>query len=363
MIFILLVGPLGCTSLGTEARLVLEDIGAGTAPSALKKQTPSPSRELIRFHHLGRAYRADIYRPREAVRGGIILVPGLAEAGKDDFRLVAFATTLARARFLVLVPDIKNLRQLRIGPEDSQHIADNFHYLQSKILSDPRLPLGIGAFSYAAGPTILAAMRADIQHQVDFVLAIGGYYDLRNSIRYFTTGYFDREGKRYYLSPHPYGKLVFALSTLELLSSASDRRLMQKIVHRKLMDRDADVSDLSRALSKEGERLYQLLTNERAERAFTLLANLPPAIGQRIAQLNLANKDLKQLKAKLILVHGKNDNIIPYSESIALAAALGHEQAQLFIIEGMTHIDVISRDFDQRRMWEAIRAFLSLKAH
>src|SRR3970282_281862 len=47
-----------------------------------------------------------------------------APAAKDDPRLVAFATTLARARFLVLVPDVAGLRQLRVRAADAREIAD-----------------------------------------------------------------------------------------------------------------------------------------------------------------------------------------------------------------------------------------------
>jgi predicted esterase len=38
--------------------------------------------------------------------------------------------------------------------------------------------------------------------------------------------------------------------------------------------------------------------------------------------LNPAARDLRQLEAKMILIHGRGDNIIPYTESIALAQTL-----------------------------------------
>ena len=52
--------------------------------------------------------------------------------GKDDPRLIAFVTTLARAAFTVLVPEIERTRELRIRPSDVREITDAFTYLDSR---------------------------------------------------------------------------------------------------------------------------------------------------------------------------------------------------------------------------------------
>ena len=51
-------------------------------------------------------------------------MPGLTPYGKDDPRLAAFAGSLAWSRFLVLLPEIANLRALRVSGADSAIIAD-----------------------------------------------------------------------------------------------------------------------------------------------------------------------------------------------------------------------------------------------
>ena len=77
--------PLG----DSEADLALEDIAAGYADSRLKAQTPVPLRQSVRYRANGRRYQGDLYRSPEAVHAGIVLVPGVVPAGKNDPRLVA----------------------------------------------------------------------------------------------------------------------------------------------------------------------------------------------------------------------------------------------------------------------------------
>jgi pimeloyl-ACP methyl ester carboxylesterase len=77
-----------------------------------------------------------------------------------------------------------------------------------------------------------------------------------------------------------------------------------------------------------------------------------------IDALDLANKDLTLLDARLLLIHGYDDSIIPYTESIALAAALPKEQARLYLVDGLAHVDLEPGLRSRFRLWRAIHALL-----
>ena len=136
--------PLG----DTEPALALQDIAAGFGTSRLKQQTPAPRRQAISYEINARRYMADLYLSSSAPRAGIVLVPGVVPAGKDDRRLVALATTLARLHFAVLVPDIEGLRRYQVRSTDVQAVADAFRYLSSRPalvpqgVLDRRVPVG-----------------------------------------------------------------------------------------------------------------------------------------------------------------------------------------------------------------------------
>src|SRR5690242_8855636 len=107
----------GCVSPhGNEAATLLADIAAADGPNRLNPIIPEPARSLIGYSGLtaGNA-TADLYEPAEQPRGAVVLIPGLTLYGKDDPRLVSFARSLARDRFLVLVPEIANTRLLKVS--------------------------------------------------------------------------------------------------------------------------------------------------------------------------------------------------------------------------------------------------------
>ncbi len=277
-----------------------------------------------------------------AARAALVLVPGAAERGKDDPRLIAFATSLARARFLVLVPDIESLRALTIGPDDVGRIADALRHLGGR--GDVPKPdaLGLVAISYAAGPAILAALTPGLRARVRFVLAVGGYHDMTAVVTFFTTGKF-RDGPDApwrHKVPNAYGKWVFLRANAGRLEDDRDRWLLTAMARRKLADLAAPLDDLAARLGPEGRAVHRLLVNTDPEAVPALIAALPRRVREDMAALDLSRADLSRLKAELILLHGRDDAIIPYTESQALAAAAPRDRVTLCLIDNLSHVEL-----------------------
>ncbi len=345
---------------GTEAALVLEDLAAGAAPSTLKARTPAPPREAVSYRAAGRAYRADLYRPAEGPRAGLVLVPGLAEQGREDPRIVALASTLGRVGFQVLVPDLPGLRRFEVLPGHVGDIAAAFERLAAGPGMAADTPLGIGAFSYAAGPAVLAARRPAVRGRIDFVLAVGGYYDLDEVMTFVTTGYYRADGAWRHRTPHPYARWAFVLANAERVADPRDRALLERMARRKLADPQAPIAALARELGPAGRAVHALLTNDDPERVPALLERLPAPIRRALRALDLADKDLGALRARLLLVHGPEDDLIPYNQSVDLAKAA--PRAELFLVPGLAHVDLHPERLDRAAALGAIAAVLARRA-
>lgn len=372
LVAVLGIGLVACSPQRTiEAGLVLQDIAAGDGPSRLKDTTPTPRRAPVTYRVSGRDHGADLYLPGDAARAAIVLVPGVAEAGKNDRRLVALAKTLARARFAVLVPDIGGLRALKVRASDSREIADAVAYLASADGLAANGRVGIAAISYAVGPAVIAALEADVRDRVQFVLGIGGYHDIEAVIAFFTTGYYreQADGEWRYRTPNAYGKWIFVLSNLDLVRDAGDRAILESMARRvlkrygpKVADfsayLDVDATELASRLTVEGRAFHALLTNTDPEQVPDLIAALPDEVRANLDALNLAHKDLGRLKARLILVHGLDDDIIPFSESRALAAAVAREKVDLYLVDGLRHIGTDPGLFGKVKLLSAVYRLL-----
>jgi pimeloyl-ACP methyl ester carboxylesterase len=308
---------------------------------------------------MGNAPPGDLYYPaqdRVIPEAAIVLVPGLVPEGKDDPRLVAFAGTLARARFAVFVPELPGFRAQRASPADAAVVARAVAGLAGCFGPESRPALGLAAISYAVGPALLAMLDHDNARRVRLALAIGGYHSVEAAVRFFTTGRYREEadGPWLYRPPNDYGKWVFVLANAERLQDSEDRRLLAGIARRKLRDPDADVAPAASQLGTEGRHVLALIDNPDPDLVAALMAALPLPLRNDLEALDLAARDLSGLDARFILIHGRDDPIIPASESRALAAALPSGRTGLYVIDSLGHVELGPKGLhDAARLWRA----------
>lgn len=309
----------------------------------------------------GRAYDADLYVHEEPAKAALVLVPGVVREGKDDRRLIAFAQVLSQAKFLVLVPEIENLRDLRVSPDDATAIGDAVAHLSRTV---DGAGVGLVAISYAAGPALIASVQERTRPLLRFVMAVGGYYDIETTVTFFTTGHFrespDRPWRR--VEPNPYGKWVFLKSNVGRVADRVDRALLREMAELKLQDRQADIGALASRLRADGRSVYALFTNSDPDRVPGLIAALPEKIRADMQRLNPRTSELSELEATLFLVHGRDDQIIPFTESIALDAAVPEGRGELYVVASLAHVDLAPLSLlDFLALWRAAYRILSVR--
>lgn len=330
----------GCGARTFEAMGLLRDMQR-PPDSALERV----SRRDIAYAVNGREREADLYRPLDRPpRAGLVVVPGASPQGRDDPRLMVFAGALTRSGFEVLVPEIPNLRDLTLQPDDTRIVADAIRHLHERRAGEGRL--GVSAISYAVGPALLATLEPDTESLVDFLIGIGGYYDSTAVITFFTTGYFrDPEtGAWRHLEPNTYGKWVFVRSNLDGIESPDDRSDLYEIADRRLRDPTAAIDEIAARLGPEGRAVLTLLDNRAPERTPELVAALPDGVRADIAALDLSRHPIGEKAPRLLLIHGRGDAIVPYAESVRLARSVDPdgtgEQARVYLLDGLAHVDM-----------------------
>lgn len=309
-----------------EAGLLLRDLARGVAPGEVRREAESAG---------------DLYRGTRDARSSVVLLPGVSPQGKDDPRLVRFAEALAARRFVVLVPELPGLRALQVSAADADAVV-----AAARRLRGQGLPVGLGAFSYAVGPALLAAL--ELGADAAFVLAIGGYHDLGRVVRHFTAGVAD-----------PRAKWLFVRANAGRLERPEERQALTVMANRKLADEAAEIADLTGDLGPDGRAVVALVGNRDPDLAPGLLAALPEAIRRELEALDLARRDLGRLSAPLLLVHGRDDPVIPAAESVSLAGAV--PDSRLFLLDDLSHVDAAWTLRDGFAMLRAARALLSLR--
>jgi pimeloyl-ACP methyl ester carboxylesterase len=300
----------------------------------------------------------DHFTPVGQTRAALVLVPGAAALGRDEPRLQAMARTLARAGFAVVVPELPEVRRFALSRLDALRVATALHFARE---AHPGLPLGVMAISYGVAPALIAATLDDLAPHLTFAVGIGGYRDAEAAIRFVTTGAFRVPGdaREFRVEPNRYGRWAFVVANAGRLRDPLDSERLQQIARRRWQDPDATIDDLSGLLGPDARAVLALVDNREPDRVTALIQALPAEIRTEIDGLNLALHDLGRLRGHLILVHGREDPMVPYSESLALAEAASRARTSLFIVGDIGHIEFDTVTLvNGFRMWRAVLALL-----
>ena len=320
--------------------LLLLEVPTPETDGPISRRLADPNVTRVTFEAAGRTMVADVYRPASGSRHpGIVLNHGVAAGGMNDLRLINFADALARAGYVALVPEFINLKEFRVRPSDVDEVVGSYEYLERRLDVDAER-VGLFGFSYAGGLAVLAANDPRIAERVRFCFLLGSYYDLRSIVTYATTGYY-REGDEWvYMEPRHTGKWAFLRNSLELIEDDTDRRLLTRIANSKLEDDRSDVSASADSLGEEGAKLYELMVNEDPAAAAGIIDDLSPGILEYFDALSLPG-NIDNVTARLIIAHGRDDNLMPYTESILLTEnAPPGATVQLRILESFQHVDL-----------------------
>lgn len=308
--------------LASAHLLALDLLVPGWAPTV-----HTVSREPVTFD----GGTADLYRPGGPPRGGLVLVPGLSRQGKDHPAFQHLARSLSRAGFLVLAPDFPGLRAFHVVESDVRVIVKAVQVLGA----EGGNPTGVLGFSFGAGPALLAAADPAVRDQIVLAGSFGGYWDLANVIGFITTGWLEEDGHWRQAAQQPYNRWKLLAALVPYVEDAGERGRLQRLTDRKLANPNADVRTELGKLGVESWRLLALVENQRRDRVADLLASLTPATRGRFQHLSPSTA-IGGVRARLLIAHGRDDDSIPYTESVRLARAAPN-LGRLVIFDGFTH--------------------------
>jgi len=282
---------LAARTLVVSAAFLAEFLTDGDLP-ALSRLTAAP---LVDAVDAG----TDRYRPGGLAAGApLVLVHGLTPEGKDDARLQRAARLLARAGFDVAVPTIPGLTRGRLRPEDARPV----------IAALAARPEGarLVSVSVGAAPAFLAAADPAVAARVRMLLALGAHASALELIRFHLTGAYAWGTVRGRAAGHP------------------------EVAHA-LIEANAELADPA---------LRAALATGEAARVDAALATLPVSTRRLMEQLSPA-ETVARIRAPIVLVHGRDDAAVPYSESLRLAAARP-AHTRVVLVGAIAHVEGVA---------------------
>jgi pimeloyl-ACP methyl ester carboxylesterase len=293
---------------------------------------------------------AHVWRPAGgAPWPALVLVHGLTPAGRDDARLGWAAELLARAGFRVVVPDLPALRRQQLRPEDAGAVAAALGVVEP--------PASIVAVSVGARPAIAAAADPALAARVRLVVSLGGYAEARELVRYFTTGAYGLGGVAGRVRLDPALGRAFLGLNLDLVRDAADRAAVAAAL---------EGGPLPATAGAEARAVLAVLENRDPARVDALLAALPSETRALLDALSPARL-VGRLPSRLVLVHGRDDPAIPFTESLRLAAAADPRRTRLVLVDLFVHVEGRPPGWRQVRdllgLWSVVFELLRVSPH
>lgn len=274
-----------------------------------------------------------------------MLVHGLAPLGRHDPRLRQAAELLGRAGFWVAVPTVPGLTALRLRPGDAEPIVEAIQALARRTGTRRIALVGV---SVGAGPALLAAADPRVADRVSWVLSLGGYASSVELLRYFLTGHYRFGPVAGRSAPNPEGTRLFLRANLDLIERPKDRLRLGEWL-------DAPGSAPPSGLSPQGAAVAALVTNQDPERVEALVGALPTALQQLLVALS-PERAVARLNARLVLVHGRADPAVPFTESLRLAAAARRAgvPSRLAVVGVVEHVEAVEGPSEARERWTGL---------
>ena len=270
----------------------------------------------------------------------ILFVNGTVPEGRAYPEVQNLARGLARAGYLVVVPDLPGLTTDEITEETvsstaeaARAVADRPDALDGRV--------GLVGVSTGATLSLLAAQDPAVGERVSVVAGVAPYTDIRTVLSIATTDHYREGGEYVPYDAEPFLSYVIAKSLLAALPSGEDQdELRAELEEVDRLDSNplADLRDRPTGdLSPEARSVVELLANTDPGRFDELYAALSPEIRAGMEELSpLAGNE--RITAPVELVSGDRDKYFPISESFALGRIAADHRVT--VSEAIDHSEV-----------------------
>jgi pimeloyl-ACP methyl ester carboxylesterase len=288
---------------------------------------------------------ASLFTPRNAHANlpGWIVLHGITRPGRFHPTLLQFCRALASSGAAVLVPQVPEWKNLRLAPEQSIPTIRAALKGLDELPETGGGPHGLIGFSFGCAQALMTAADDVLGPQLGAVVGFGGYGDLERIMRFQMTGVHEWDGRTYHLRPDPYGRWIIGgnhLTSVPEYADASDVsealwRLAVEAGERRILAWDSSYDPLKQVLREgvapERRELYDLFAplstlEPDPQRAEALIPRLAAA-ALKVSPTLDPKPFLARVHPDTFLIHGKNDSLIPFTETLRLRHAFPNPEA------------------------------------
>jgi len=251
--------------------------------------------------------RCYVFRPSKSKPKIILFVQGMTVRGIDDIRLIKQCEIFRQLGYLVYLPHYPEIQNLDITPNSIKNITEDI----KAIYQGNNQKMGIVSVSYSGGLSILASSQEDVRDYVDSLMIVGTFAHFKSMFEFL----FLRK------DIDPYGYFILLKNFLKFVPQYNIQELIEAFNIAAVDDGLHRQPPLLNEHFRKYPHIQKIFSNlmEDLELRKQILEQIfrNPFMEQLFQEFDVFER-IRYLKARISLLHGRNDQVIPPSESMLL---------------------------------------------
>ena len=268
----------------------------------------------------------------------IVIVHGVHYKGIEEPRLLKFSRAVASQGIAVLTPEISELADYHVDPRSIETVGASLVYMSHR---SKHAKVGLIGMSFGGGLSLIAAADPRWADMVSVVVAVGAHDDVPRVSRFFAhqpTTFAD--GHPTAIRPHDYGATVLVYDRVGDFFPKEEEEAARSALRHWLREEQpearADAARLSPTSRMKAEALFD-------GRFAEIDRELLQQIGKNEADMAKVSPHghLGGMRAKVFVLHGEGDTVIPASEASWLALDVPENKLQMVLVsQAIVHVEI-----------------------
>ena len=293
------------------------------------KKIPKDKYKFIEETYLGpnnQEVPIRIYYSHKVTKKTIIIFLGASPDGEKHKAVNLLAKNLASLGYNVFIPRIPPLMQLNISNENVKWMRFIYNLIQKRKDVDKKNIIGFG-ISYGGGMLLKASLEKEFQNNpLKSAYLYGSGCNADTILKFITNGEFEINGQIEKIKPHDWGLTVFFHHFMNEIDFGFKKDKIKEVIQLRVNGNKEESNQKIKNLNDKEYNIVNAITsgyiNDEVQKIVDeVLKNKSDYIKDLSCKKICQNIDMK-----VFILHGANDNMIPYTESIQLKKLLPNSE-------------------------------------
>ncbi len=259
-----------------------------------------------------------IYFSHKLTKKTIIIFLGASPDGENHKSVNLLAKNLASLGYNVFVPRIPPLMQLNISNINVDWMRHIYYLIQNRPDVDKKNIIGFG-ISYGGGMLLKASLEKEFTNNpLKSIYLYGSGCNADTILKFITNGEFKVGGKVQKIKPHDWGLTVFFHHFMDEIDFGFNKNKIREVIHLRVNGQKEKSNKKIKELNDKEYNIVEAITTGNINFEVQKIVNkILKNKSDYIEDLSCKNV-CKNINMKVFILHGANDNMIPYTESIQL---------------------------------------------